>query len=93
VATEQYESTSQSVKDFALLQHVECAIRHAFFADMGGFVLQSPDFPPFPVDSQQMLYLVREGYISFPDVDKETIRALPPSAYAAVDWTFSIPHV
>jgi hypothetical protein len=77
VAIEQYESASQSVKDFALLQHPshpEWTMRHAFFADMGGFVLQSPDFPPFPVDSQQMLYLVREGYISFPDVDKQTIQ-------------------
>jgi hypothetical protein len=42
-------------------------------ADMGGFFLHSRDFPPFPVDAQQMLYLIREGYISFPDVDKETI--------------------
>lgn len=76
VAAEQYESASQSVKDFALLQHPshpEWTMRHAFFADMGGFVLQAPDFPPFPVDTQQILYLVREGYISFPDVDKETI--------------------
>jgi len=73
VAAEQYESANQSVKDFALLQHPEWTMRHAFFADMGGFVLQSPDFPPFPVDTQQVLYLIREGYIRFPDVDKETI--------------------
>ena len=77
VAAEQHESASQSVKDFALLQdptHPQWTMRHAFFADMGGFFLHSPDFPPFPVDSQQMKYLVAKGYISFPDVDEETIK-------------------
>lgn len=44
-------------------------MRHAFFADMGGFVLQAPDFPPFPIDGQQLLYLVEKGYTPYPHVD------------------------
>jgi hypothetical protein len=48
-------------------------MRHAFFADMGGFVLQSPDVPSFPVDSEQLAYLVEKNYLKYPDIDEETI--------------------
>lgn len=46
---------------------------HAFFADMGGFLLQSPDYPDFPLDAEQLYYLVTKKYIEFPDVDTEDI--------------------
>ena len=49
-------------------------MRHAFFADMGGFHLQSPDFPTFPVDGQQLIYLVDQNHIQYPDVDQDTIQ-------------------
>ncbi|KAI9777216.1 MAG: hypothetical protein M1835_005303 [Candelina submexicana] len=48
-------------------------MRQAFFADMGGFILRSPDFPPFPVDAQQILYLVVNKYIPYPNVDEKEI--------------------
>ncbi|KAF7512835.1 hypothetical protein GJ744_011938 [Endocarpon pusillum] len=76
VAYEQWESASQCVDDFAKLTNkgpVQWTMRHAFFADMGGFLLQSPDFPPFPVDGQQLIYLIENNYISYPNVDGDTI--------------------
>jgi len=46
---------------------------HAFFADMGGFVLASPDFPDFPLDAEQLHYLISKGYLEHPNTDKELI--------------------
>ena len=74
LAAEQWESACQSVKDFKNLEHPQWTMRHAFFADMGGFHLQSPDFPAFPVDGQQLVYLVDRKHIAYPPVDQDTIR-------------------
>ncbi|KAL8768542.1 MAG: hypothetical protein Q9209_005227 [Squamulea sp. 1 TL-2023] len=48
-------------------------MRHAFFADTGGFMLQSPDVPLFPVDSEQLAYLVEKKYLQSPRIDEATI--------------------
>jgi hypothetical protein len=48
-------------------------MRHAFFADMGGFILRSPDEVDFPIDAAQLFYLVSRGYIEYPDIAKEEI--------------------
>jgi hypothetical protein len=73
-AVEQWESASQSVEDFAKSGYPQWTMRHAFLADMGGLVLQSPDFSPFPVDSKQLLYLIQKKYVSYPyHVDVGTI--------------------
>jgi hypothetical protein len=46
---------------------------HAFYADMGGFILHSTDWVPFPVDAKQLLYLIREGYVKFPEIKRARI--------------------
>ncbi|KAL8783190.1 MAG: hypothetical protein Q9213_004819 [Squamulea squamosa] len=73
MAAEQWESANQSVQTFKTLGYPQWTMRHAFFADMGGFMLQSPDAPLFPVDSQQLAYLVEKNYLQYPGIDKETI--------------------
>ncbi|EXJ70427.1 uncharacterized protein A1O5_06495 [Cladophialophora psammophila CBS 110553] len=76
VAYEQWESASQCVEDFSKKNkqgYEKWTMRHAFFADMGGFLLKAPDFPAFPVDGQQLLYLVENDYIPYPNVDSGTI--------------------
>lgn len=76
VAFEQWESASQCVEDFSKhikKGHEQWTMRHAFFADMGGFMLEAPDFPRFPVDGQQLLYLIQNDYVPYPNVDAETI--------------------
>lgn len=48
-------------------------MRHAFFADMGGFALEAPDCVAFPLDAQQLFYLVSKGYLAYPKLDKAVI--------------------
>ncbi|KAK4237161.1 hypothetical protein C8A03DRAFT_34894 [Achaetomium macrosporum] len=75
-AAEQWLSARQSARAFARLGYPQWTIRHAFFADMGGIVVAPPDFPPFPVDSQQLAYLVENGYLELPDISTDDIRSL-----------------
>ena len=48
-------------------------MKKAFFADMGGFLLQSPDAPLLPLNAQQLLYLVKNGYIPYPEYDEAEV--------------------
>ena len=41
-------------------------MEQAFFADMGGFVLHTRDQSQFPLDAQQLFYLVSKGYLERP---------------------------
>lgn len=66
MAVEQWESANQSVQEFRRLGYPHWTMRHAFFADMRGFVLHSPGFPLFPVDSEQLAYLVKKKYLQYP---------------------------
>jgi len=46
---------------------------HAFFADMGGFLLKGPGSELFPIDAEQLFQLVEAGYVSYPDLEVEYI--------------------
>lgn len=74
MAAEQWESANQGVQAFNRIGYPQWTMRHAFFADMGGFLLQSPDAPSFPVDSDQLAYLVDMKYLPCPAVDEMAIR-------------------
>ena len=88
IALGQFLSARASVRQFReSYLHTEkkkwlgWTIRHAFYADMGGFILQSKRCPQspegwekFPVDAKQIHYLLNEGYIEFPEVTQEEIR-------------------
>lgn len=73
MAAEQWESANQSVQEFKRLGYPQWTMRHAFFADMGGFMLESPGFPPFPVDSEQLAYLIEKEYLPYPNIDEGAI--------------------
>lgn len=75
-ALEQWLSAYQSVRMFHQLGHRQWTTRHGFFADMGGIMVAPRDFPPFPVDSQQLAYLVRNKYLTLPDITVDEIKAL-----------------
>jgi hypothetical protein len=57
-------SAYQSVDAFARLGHKDWSLRHGFFADMGGFILETADYIPFPIDANQIHYLVSEGFMA-----------------------------
>jgi hypothetical protein len=75
LALGQWESARRSVKTFKKSGYQRWTLKHAFFADMGGFILHSDDWVSFPVNSKQLHYFVTEGYIPFSAVnlDSETI--------------------
>lgn len=52
IAMAQWESARRSVGDFHAAGFTQWSMRHAFFADMGGFVLQTRDWVPFPIDEK-----------------------------------------
>ena len=43
-------------------------LRHAFFADMGGFLVEFPDHQTLAVNAHQLFYLVEKGYLDYPNV-------------------------
>lgn len=73
LALGQWQSARRSVQRFKFAGYGGWTIRHAFFADMGGFVLKSPDFPTFPLDAEQLYYLVLKGHLQYPHVEKAEI--------------------
>jgi hypothetical protein len=74
LALGQWVSARRSVKAFRdlagsdHLEYLKWTMTHAFYADMGGFLLKTPDWQSFPVDAKQILYLVEKDYISAADV-------------------------
>lgn len=48
-------------------------IVHAFYADMGGFLVHPPDCTPFPVTAKQVHYLVQQRYLPIPKITKKEI--------------------
>jgi hypothetical protein len=75
IALGQYYSAKCSVKDFRAAGLKGWTLSHAFYADMGGFVLHTADgFPPFPVDAKQLLFLIQERFIESPKLEKRAIK-------------------
>ena len=74
IAGEQWESANQNVRRFQQMGFLQWTMSHAFFADMGGFMLQSPDFPAFPVDGEQLAYLIEYRHMEYPNIDYRTIK-------------------
>lgn len=48
-------------------------MRHAFFADMGGFHIDCPDLRPFPVDGHQIAYLIENNHLEYPEIQPKAI--------------------
>jgi hypothetical protein len=72
-AQNQWLSARQSVSEFKKLGFLSWSLTHAFFADMGGFMLDPPDYPPFPINAYQIHYLVEHEFMEFPRINRETL--------------------
>lgn len=48
-------------------------MKEAFFAEMGGFRLRTRDFAAFPLDVEQVHYLVSNGNMDLPTLDERVI--------------------
>ncbi|KAL8387820.1 hypothetical protein RB595_009652 [Gaeumannomyces hyphopodioides] len=78
IAVGQLVSARKSVKMFReapeLSQGTPWTLTHGFFADMGGFHLRAPDLPrEFPINAEQLFYLVKHGHLDFPVLTREDI--------------------
>jgi len=57
----QWCSARASVEAFHASGYTQWTRRHAFFADMGGIVLWTPNWKPFPITAMQLHYLITNG--------------------------------
>lgn len=74
LAVGQWISARRSKKQFNASGHVKWTMRHAFFADMGGFVLKTRDWVPFPINAKQLHYLVERNYLPYPAITRAEIK-------------------
>lgn len=49
----------------------EWTSRHSFYVNMGGVILQPRDSAPFPIHGIHLIWLIKEGYTSIPEITKE----------------------
>lgn len=53
--------------------YTKWTLRHGFYANIGGIVIQTPDCGPFPVTARQVHYLVAAKHMEFPDISMEEV--------------------
>ena len=73
LAIGQWESARQSFDAFHRLDHSQWSMKHAFFADMGGFILRTADGISFPLNAKQLHYMIVQGYIPDATVATEVL--------------------
>ena len=68
LALGQWSSARRSVEEFKSSGYTDWTLTHAFLADMGGFMLHTRDWVPFPLNAKQVHYLVVGGYVPYTQV-------------------------
>jgi hypothetical protein len=63
LAVGQFESARKSCEQFKSLHLSGWSMRHAFYADMGGFVVRTSDGVSWPLDANQLFHLIQQGTI------------------------------
>ena len=53
--------------------HHERCVVHAYFANVGGVHLKGDEFPAFPMDSHQLVYLVEHNHIEYTETKAKAI--------------------
>lgn len=71
-AAGQYENAHQSVALFKDLG-LDWSMQHAFFAEMGGFMLHPAESQPFPVNNKHIIWLIQNKNMDFPRVSTKDI--------------------
>ncbi|KAJ4292342.1 Squalene epoxidase [Kalmusia sp. IMI 367209] len=69
----QWNAAKISVRQMKNLGLQEWTIVHAFYANAGGFMLETRNFPPFPVNATSLFYLVSHGRLRIPDISEKNI--------------------
>jgi len=61
------------VERFEKLGFTTWTLRRACYANMGGIMLEAPDYQAFPINASHLCYLVENKYVDFP---QETIAGI-----------------
>jgi hypothetical protein len=72
-AAGQYENVYRAVAEFKELGHPKWTIRHAFFAEIGHFMLHPWDSRPFPVNNRHLHWLISNKFMEFPCIPTRDI--------------------
>lgn len=73
-ATGQKVEAKKSVANFHERGYVKWTLRHGFYANMGGFHLKTlGSTRSFPINSNQLLYLVQKDYIKYPNFSAKDV--------------------
>ncbi|KAI1325819.1 hypothetical protein F5Y16DRAFT_376857 [Xylariaceae sp. FL0255] len=84
----QRTSAQRTVAQFHKLGHSCWTVKHAFFADMGGFQIQSKaGGAPTIINGVQLVSLVRDGYVECPKVAAQEIWDRSKANNPAKLWT------
>jgi len=70
IAFTQWLSARKSVKEFQALGYQRWTTKHAFYADMGGFRLEPSGAESFPVNSESLIYLIQEDFITSQQIEQ-----------------------
>ena len=73
LAAGQRANAKRSTHHIRVMGHSEWTLRHSFYSNMGGFVLQPRDSVPFPIHGLHIVYLVEKGYLKLPDLTSKEI--------------------
>lgn len=74
LAFQQHQSAYRSVGQFASAGYDNWTMSHAFFADMGGILVQPQSSEPFSVTAEMPHYLVTNEYVDQPHLCAEGYR-------------------
>lgn len=69
----QWESARRSCQQFKQTGLDGWSMRHAFYADMGGFMVRTRDGVTWPLNANQLHYLVVEGWIPQPTLSNRIL--------------------
>ena len=72
-AAGQRANAQRGLRTMREMGYSEWTLRHSFYANMGGFVLQARDSTPFPVHGLHLAYLLKEGYLEIPEITSDEI--------------------
>lgn len=72
-AVMQWNAANISVREMKSLEYQHWTKVHAFYANAGGFVLETPTFPPFPINASSLFYLIEQGRLVVPTITERNI--------------------
>lgn len=88
-AVMQWNAAKLSVKEMHSLGVKSWTIIHAFYANAGGFVLETPGFPPFPINATSIYYLCAKNRIEPPAITEENIWDRSKADFLAKGFAFA----